>query len=113
MLITLVKCLKSLPFGCRLEDATSRKSKQNHHIFNLRSLRLLSVEDLARTAVLRSQSQHVLASESCNRTIQNRGAAGPLADFLRDLRRQLPIPLLAHQRQRPLDSIVGNEAQEG
>ena len=47
-------------------------------------------------AVDRFQSQKVLRANLRNRAIDNGGAARPLAEFSRNLRRELRIWLLAH-----------------
>src|SRR3954469_19598086 len=78
-------------FGSELDRDLTQSIQ---YIFDL-CLRLLLIEDLAGTAVLCSQSQHILAAESCNRAIQDCSAPGALADFLRDLQRQRAIRLLA------------------
>ena len=63
-------------------------------------------------AVLGAQPQYVLASEACNRAFQDGGACGSLADFLSELRSQPRIRRPAHQTQRLLDPLVGDQAEE-
>ena len=75
-------------------------------------LHLLLIEDVSGAAVLCAQPQYVLASETGNRAIQDGGASGSLADFPGDLRSQPRIRRLAHQTQRLLDTLVGDQAEE-
>ncbi len=75
-------------------------------------LRLLFVEDVSRAAVLGAQPQYILAAEAGDRALQDGGASGSLADFLGDLRRQLRIRRLAHQRKRMPNTLIGEQAQE-
>ena len=75
-------------------------------------LPLLFVEDVSGAAVLGAQSQYVLAPKRCNRALQDGGTSGPLADLPSVLRSQPSIRRLAHQTQRLLDALPGDEAQE-
>src|SRR5581483_291156 len=73
---------------------------------------LLLIQNASRTAVLDAQPQHKLAPNPADGAFQNGGAAGSLADLLRDFRSQLRIFLLAHQGQRLLYPRVRKQTEE-
>src|SRR5262252_1556780 len=61
----------------------------------------------------RLEGQKVLRANLRYRTIEDSGTACPLAEFPRNLRRELGIWLLAHHLHGLLDSLVRDNAQEG
>ncbi len=64
-------------------------------------------------AVHSLQGQKVWRANLRYRTVENRGAARPLAEFPRNLRRELGIRLLVHHLQRLLYLLFRDNAQEG
>src|SRR5579863_5889123 len=63
-------------------------------------------------AVDRFDSEKVRRANLCDRSLNDGGAANPLAKVLRDLRRQLRVWFLAHHWKNLLNAVVGNEPQE-
>ena len=86
-------------------EFTGDLTERVQDIFSPRRPDLLLIQNISGVAVLGAQAQHILASQACDRAFQNRGAAGSLADLLRDFRSQPRIFRLSHQRQRLLDLL--------
>ncbi|MGA7633619.1 MAG: hypothetical protein WCB11_22890, partial [Terriglobales bacterium] len=74
-------------------------------------MRLLLSKNVAGTTGPCAQPQYILASETCDRAVQNGGARGSLADFSGNLWAESRIDWLAHQSQCMLDAILRNKAQ--
>ena len=53
-----------------------------------------------------------MAPKACDRAVHHCRACGSLTDLLRDLRGQPRIFRLSHQRQRLLDLLIRNQAEE-
>ena len=81
-------------------------------VLSPRRLDLLLVENASGVAVPGAQAQDILAPKAGDRAFQHCGAGGPLTDLLRDLRGQPRIFRLSHQRQRLLDLLIRNQAEE-
>jgi hypothetical protein len=80
--------------------------------FFLPGLCLRFEQHISPTAARRAQPQHVLVSERRDRAFQDRGASGSLTDLPGDFWSESRICGPAHQKQRPLDPLLGNQAQE-
>src|SRR5438477_5324913 len=82
------------------------------NVLLLRGLYLFLIKDVSGAAVLRAQTQNVLASEAGNGAFKDSGTPGPLANFPSELRGQPRIRLLAHETQCLLDPLVGDETED-
>src|SRR6266567_503140 len=83
------------------------------HLFFAGCLDLLFVNDIARSAIACAHCQYVLASNACDRDIQNRGASGPYANFTGDFCLETGIHRLAHQLESLPDPLIGDKTQIG
>jgi hypothetical protein len=72
----------------------------SHHLHQFLS------KNISRATIFRAQSQHILAAEACNRTVENGRTCSSLADFSGDLWSESGIGWLAHQPQYLLNAIV-------
>src|SRR5262249_32669022 len=81
-------------------------------VFFSHRLRLFLTQHVSGATAPCAQPQYVLASKFCNRAIQGGGASGSLADFLSEGGSQRRIRWLAHQTQRLLDALLGDQAEK-
>ena len=82
-------------------------------IFFSRGLRLLHVEDVSGFAVLCAKSNYVLATQACDRALQDRGTSRTLADLPCCLGSEWRIRRPAHKVKSLPDALLGNEAKNG
>lgn len=77
-------------------EAAGNASQRIQDLFFPGRLRLLLIDHISGAAILRLQAQDVLAAQIRNRTFKDSGAAGALANLLRNFRRKACIWPLAH-----------------
>ena len=94
-------------------DLNRNPAERIQDLFLPSRLRLLLAQNVSGAAVPGAQPQDILASEACNRAFQNRGAAGSLADLLRDLRSEPRLGRPVHQTQCLLDLLSETSLRNG
>ena len=83
------------------------------HMVLVARLCLRARERFPACAVDRLEGQKVLGANLRNRTVENGGAPGSLAEFPRDRRCEFRFGWLAHQAEGLLDLLIRDNAQEG
>ena len=109
----IMLCNRSERFADTCSERAGDQAQCAQHVFFPSGLHLLLVEDVPSAAVPGAQSQNILASETGQRAFQDGSARGSLADLLCDLGSQRRVSRLTHQMQRPLNTLLRNEAEKG
>ena len=82
------------------------------HMFFAVGCGLFFCQDVAVGAIDRFEAQNVLIAQCCNGTIEDRRAAGTLAEFPCNFRGKPGVWRLAHQPECLLDASLGDQAEE-
>ena len=94
-----------------LAEPGGHAAERIQYFFTTGGLRLLFIQNLAIAAVLGPQPQHILAAQRVDAPFQHGGAGRAHANLLRQGGSQPSILRLRHQRQSPLNSLIGQQAE--